>query len=103
LAGCAECYGESWNIGGAGEINTLDFITRVYRAAGRAPKYRVAGKGLLKFLGWFNPLMRELPEMLYLQETPVILDDSKILAKFPGLHKTPYDEGIAKTLAWMKA
>ena len=102
LAGCADCYGEAWNIGGAGEINTMDFITRVYRAAGQSPKYRVAGKGLLKFLGLFNPLMRELPEMLYLQETPVILDDSKLLAKFPGLHKTPYDDGIAKTLDWMK-
>lgn len=102
LAGCAECYGEAWNIGGAGEINTLDFITRVYRAVGRAPKYRVAGRTLLKVMGWFSPLMRELPEMLYLQETPVILDDSKLAAKFPTLHKTPYDEGIAKTFEWMK-
>lgn len=102
LAGCAECYGEAWNIGGAGEINTLDFITRVYRAAGRAPKYRVAGRTLLKVMGWFSPLMRELPEMLYLQETPVILDDSKLKAKFPGLPKTPYDGGIAKTFEWIK-
>ena len=102
LMGCAECYGQAWNIGGAGEINTLDFITRVYRAVGRAPKYRVAGRTLLKALGWFSPLMRELPEMLYLQETPVILDDSRLLAAFPNLHKTPYDEGIAKTLEWMK-
>ena len=46
--------------------------------------------------------MRELPEMLYLQETPVILDDSKLLAKFPNVHKTPYDEGIRRTIAWIK-
>jgi len=102
LAGCEECYGDAWNIGGAGAINTLDFITRVYRAAGRSPKYRTAGRGLLKVAGWFNPLMRELPEMLYLQETPVILDDSKLLAKFPQTHKTPYDEGIARTFEWMR-
>ena len=103
LMSCAECYGEAWNIGGAGQINTLDFITRVYRAAGRAPKYRVAGRGLLKVMGWFSPLMRELPEMLYLQETPVILDDSKLLAKFPATQKTSYDAGIGKTLEWMRA
>lgn len=103
LASCAECYGEAWNIGGAGEINTLDFITRVYRAVGRAPKYRAAGRTLLKIAGWFSPFMRELPELLYLQETPVILDDSKLLAKFPGVKKTPYDEGIAKTFEWIKA
>ena len=102
LASCAECYNQAWNFGGPGEINSLDFITRIYRAVGRAPKYRTAGRGLLKIMGWFSPLMRELPEMLYLVETPLILDDSKLLAKFPNTHKTPYDEGIRRTIAWIK-
>ena len=48
----------------------MDFITRVYRGAGRSPKYRSVGRGILKMMGWFNPLYRELPEMLYLTETP---------------------------------
>jgi nucleoside-diphosphate-sugar epimerase len=101
LASRAECYGEAWNFGGAGTINTMDFITRIYRAVGRAPKYRAAGAGLLKMLGWFNPTIREVVEMLYLQETPVILDDRKLLAKLP-VHKTPYDDGIRQTLEWMR-
>ena len=62
----------------------MDFITRIYRGVGRAPKYRTVGAGMLKFLGWFNPTMREVVEMLYLQETPVILDDSKLMAKLTG-------------------
>ena len=103
LANAADAYGEAWNYGGPGAINTMDFITRVYRAAGRSPKYRAAGRGILKVAGWFNPLFRELPEMLYLQETPVILDDSKLLAKFPGITKTPYDVGIRQTFEWMRA
>ena len=103
LASCPECYGEAWNYAGHSPINTLDFITRVYRAAGRAPKYRTAGRTLLKILGWFNPTLKEVPEMLYLQETPVILDDSKLLAKFPAVRKTPYDEGIQLTLEWMRS
>jgi nucleoside-diphosphate-sugar epimerase len=102
LASCDECYGQAWNLAGPAQINTLDFITRVYRAVGGSPKYRTAGRTLLKMMGWFSPLMRELPEMLYLQETPVLLDDAKLLAKFPNLHKTPYDEGIAKTIEWMR-
>jgi len=101
LASRAECYGEAWNFGGAGTINTMDFITRIYRAVGRAPKYRAAGAGLLKVLGWFNPTIREVVEMLYLQETPVILDDSKLMAKLP-VHKTSYDDGIRQTLEWMR-
>ena len=53
-----DCYGAAWNFAGPGAINTLDFLTRVYRAAGHTPKYRTAGRGVLKVLGWFNPLMR---------------------------------------------
>ncbi len=102
LASRDDCFGEAWNFGGAGEINTMDFITRIYRAVGRSPKYRAVGAGMLKFLGIFNPTMREVVEMLYLQETPVILDDSKLRAKF-AVKKTPYDEGIRKTLEWMRA
>jgi len=98
----AECFGEAWNFGGAATINSMDFITRIYRAVGRGPKYRTVGAGMLKFLGWFNPTLRELVEMLYLQETPVILDDSKLRAKFQEVRKTPYDQGIALTLDWMR-
>jgi nucleoside-diphosphate-sugar epimerase len=101
LASRAECYGAAWNFGGAATINTMDFITRIYRAVGRSPKYRTVGAGMLKFLGWFNPTMREVVEMLYLQETPVILDDTKLLAKFP-VHKTSYDDGIRQTLDWIR-
>jgi nucleoside-diphosphate-sugar epimerase len=98
----ADCYGEAWNFGGPGEINSMDFITRIYRAVGRAPKYRTVGRGLLKMMGWFNPVMRELVEMLYLEETPVILDDSKLQAKLGTVRKTSYDEGIRGTLEWMR-
>lgn len=101
LASRADAYGEAWNFGGAETINSMDFITKIYRSVGRAPKYRTVGAGMLKFLGWFNPTMREVVEMLYLQETPVILDDSKLMAKLP-VHKTTYDDGIRQTLEWMR-
>jgi nucleoside-diphosphate-sugar epimerase len=102
LADCADCYGQAWNVAGAGEINAMDFITRVYRAAGRGPKYRSVGRGMLKIMGWFNPLYRELLEMMYLTETPVLLDDSKLRAKLGTVHKTSYDDGIRRTLQWMR-
>jgi nucleoside-diphosphate-sugar epimerase len=103
LASRDDCYGEAWNLAGPEPINTLDFITRVYRAAGLSPKDRTAGRTLLKLLGVFNPLMRELPEILYLQETPVLLDDSKLIAKLGSVNKTSYDDGIRQTLAWLRS
>lgn len=102
LAARDDCYGEAWNLAGVGEISALAFIQKVYQAAGRQPKFRSAGRTLLRMMGWFNPLMRELPEMLYLQETPVLLDDEKLRRKLGDVHKTSYDEGIRQTLESMR-
>jgi nucleoside-diphosphate-sugar epimerase len=102
LADRPECFGEAWNFGGPGPIAPVDFITRIYRAVGREPKYRSVGRTMLKILGWFNPDIREVREMVYLQETPVILDDAKLLAKLGAVHKTPYDEGILKTIEFLR-
>jgi nucleoside-diphosphate-sugar epimerase len=98
-----DCYGEAWNLGGVEAIAGIDFMTRVYRAAGRDPDYRSVGRTMLKMAGAVNPLLKELVEMLYLQETLVILDDSKLAAKLGVLKKTSYDDGIRRTLEWMRA
>ena len=102
LAFREDCYGEAWNIAGPGAISVLGFIQKIYQAAGREPKFRSAGRAMLRVIGWFNPLVRELPEMLYLQETPVLLDDQKLHIKLGQVHKTPYDDGIRQTLDWMR-
>ena len=102
LATRDDAFGEAWNYGGPGEIAVVDFITRVYRAFGREPTYRSVGKTMLQILGWFDANMREVPEMMYLQETPVILDDSKLASKLGALPKTSYDEGIRRTVEAMR-
>ena len=53
---------------------------------------------MLRLLGLFNPLMRELVEMNYLQSTPVMLDETKLRGVLPNLRKTSYAEGIAATV-----
>jgi len=103
LAGRDDCYGEAWNMGGSEAIAGIDFMTRIYRAAGRDPDYRSVGRTMLKMAGLVNPMLKELVEMLYLQETPVILDDRKLAAKLGGLKKTSYEDGIRRTLEWMRA
>lgn len=103
LASRPDCYGEAWNLGGASEIAGGEFIQKVYLAAGRQPRFRTAGRRMLRALGLFRPLMQELVEMLYLQETPVILDDSKLLARLGNVKKTPYDEGIRRTVEFLRA
>lgn len=103
LADRPEAYGRWWHLGGPGTITQREFATKVFAGVGRAPKIRVAGKNTLRVMGLFNPLMRELIEMNYLQSTPVVLDDSAIQKLLGPVKKTSYDEGIRKTLEAMRS
>lgn len=92
-------WGSSWNLGGAGVTSTRAMADEIFAQAGRKPRYTLAGKTMLRLFGLFNPTVRELVEMHYLQTTPVILDDTRLANLLGGLVKTPYKDGIRQTLA----
>ncbi len=55
-----------------------------------------------RLLGWLRPLLpfaRELLDVRYLWQKPVLLDDSKLRAFLPNFHKTPLDEAVRRTLS----
>jgi nucleoside-diphosphate-sugar epimerase len=97
-----EAYGNAWNIAGPGLITTRQFADLVFGAVHQKPRLRVAGKFMLRTLGLFNPLLREVVEMHYLWTTPVKLDDTRLRQLLPNLHKTPYPEGIRQTIDAMR-
>ena len=57
---------------------------------------------MLRVLGLFNPVLREVVEMHYLWTTPVKLDDTRLRQLLPNLYKTPYAEGIRLTMDAMQ-
>ncbi|MFM0293268.1 MULTISPECIES: NAD-dependent epimerase/dehydratase family protein [Paraburkholderia] len=89
-----QAYGRWWHLAGAGTITQREVARQAYALAGREPKLLVAGKTLLRLLGLFNPLMRELVEMNYLMNEPVVLDDSALTELIGPIAKTSYEEGI---------
>ncbi len=99
LAARDEAYGRWWHLGGSVVMTQREIIDKVFRMAGRKPKFRVAGKMLLRLLGLLNPLMRELVEMNYLLTNPAILDDAALHGLLGNIHKTPYEEGFRATLS----
>jgi nucleoside-diphosphate-sugar epimerase len=94
-----QAFGSAYNIAGAGTLTTREFTEKLFAAAGKPPRYREAGPLLLRTLGLFDPKMRELVEMSYLHETPVLLDDTKLRDVLGAMHKTSYDDGIRATVA----
>jgi nucleoside-diphosphate-sugar epimerase len=96
-------FGRAWNFAGADVVTTRDLVSRIFARAGTRPRFAVAGKTTLRLMGLRDRLMREMVEMNYLMTTPVLLDDSALRNLLGGLRKTPYDEGIARTLAAARA
>jgi nucleoside-diphosphate-sugar epimerase len=99
----AGAYGKIWHLAGAGTTTQLELVQEMERQVGHPIKRRVAGKGMLRVIGLFKPLVRELVEMHYLQTDPVILDDGALQRLIGPVPKTPYREGIRQTLDALRA
>jgi nucleoside-diphosphate-sugar epimerase len=99
LARNPAAYGKIWHLGGFGVITQRDFAGTIFKAAGTEPRLLVANKTMLRLLGLFNPIMRELVEMNYLMSAPVIMDDTAIHELLGDIRKTSYSDGIRATLS----
>jgi nucleoside-diphosphate-sugar epimerase len=98
LAEKPEAYGRCWNFAGPGVTTQRQIAEEAFAMVGREPKIRVVGKLGLRAIGLFQPFVRELVEMHYLQTTPVLMDDSALTELLGEVGKTPYAEGVRLTL-----
>ncbi|MBE9171302.1 NAD-dependent epimerase/dehydratase family protein [Pleurocapsales cyanobacterium LEGE 06147] len=89
-------FGQAWNLGGVGVTTQLELARMAY---GGSPRYRAAGKMMLRLLGLFDPFLREFVEMHYLVTEPLIVDDSALQQAIGVITKTPYEEGVRQSLA----
>ena len=96
-------FGKIWHLAGAGVTTQRDLASEMERQTGTKLKLRVVGKTMLRLLGLFIPVMRELVEMNYLMTEPVILDDAALQRLIGPIRKTSYAEGIRRTLAAVAA
>ncbi len=91
-------FGHVWHLAGAGVTSQKALVDEISRQVGHPLKVRAAGRTMVRLIGLFNPLMRELVEMNYLLTEPVILDDSALQGLIGPIAKTPYPEGVRRTL-----
>ncbi|TDN70512.1 NAD-dependent epimerase/dehydratase family protein [Paraburkholderia sp. BL10I2N1] len=98
-----QAFGRVLHLAGAGTITQREVAERAYALCNRTPKLTVAGKPMLRALGLFNPMLRELVEMHYLLTDPVVLDDTALQTLIGPIRKTSYEEGIVQSLAAARA
>ena len=103
LAAKPEARGRWWNLAGAGVTSQKQLAEMAFGFTVKTLKTRVMGKTMLRIVGLFVPMMREMVEMHYLQTTPVLLDDTALLTLLGNVKKTTYADGVKKSIEYLHA
>ncbi|MBS4210039.1 SDR family NAD(P)-dependent oxidoreductase [Bacillus sp. FJAT-50079] len=96
-----DAYNQNWNIPSAHPIIGEEIIEILRQETGYKKPIRMVSKTMIRIIGIFQPFMKEMVEMMYLTEDPVILSGKKYEEKIGTIPRTPYKEGIKITLNWM--
>lgn len=94
-----KAYGRTWHLAGPGRITLSELIKLVESITGRRLRKLAVGKRSLQVFGLFDPFLREVAEMHYLQTRPLFLDDSELTELLGPLNKTSYADGVRASLA----
>lgn len=99
LADSESAWNQTWHLPTAPNPPTgKEFITQAAQAMGVPPKYSVLSRPMVRVYGWFKPIVGEVYEMLYQNDSPYLFDSSKYAGAI-GFSGTPYAEGIRATAA----
>ena len=98
LGNTPDAFGEVWHLPTHPDAPTgREWIEEVARQCGSKPRLRSVGRGMLRFLGIFVPIMRELVEMMYQYEQDYVFSSAKFDKRF-GMMATAYRTGITDAL-----
>jgi nucleoside-diphosphate-sugar epimerase len=97
LAARETAWNQTWHLPTAADPPTgRQFIGMVAEAMGVEAKVRLLRRPVMKMLGLFVPVMGEVAEMMYQNDSPYLFDSSKFNREF-GLAGTPYAESVRAT------
>ena len=94
LGNTDDAYGEVWHLPTAPNPFTgEEWIKNIAKEMGVEPKFQAAPKLLVKVIGLFVPIMKEMVEMIYQYDRDYVFDSSKFDERFECT-TTPYLDGI---------
>ncbi len=94
-------FGEVWHIPSAETITMQKFLHRVFKETITFPPVKTAPKFIVNVMSLFNPIIKELKEVLPNYELPYTVDHSKFEKAF-GNHSTPHETAIRETINWYR-
>lgn len=94
-----EALGQVWHVPTAEPLTGRQYIALAAEAVGLPARPMVIPSVMVRLLGLFNPLLREMGELLYEFNAPYLIDGSKYQRAFGGM-PTPHKEGLRRTVEW---
>lgn len=102
LAETPSAWNQTWHMPTAPQPPTgREFIFAAAESMGVAPKYRILSRTMVKLLGFVNPIVGEIHEMLYQNDSAYLFDSTKYARAF-GFAGTSCADGIRATAASYK-
>lgn len=99
LGNTADAYGQIWHLPtDKNAITGREMISLFTKEMNAADKIFILPIWLLKLLGIFIPLMKEMPEMMYQYDRDYFFDSSKFDQRF-SFSTTIYGQGVKDTIA----
>ena len=94
LGNSAKAYNQVWHLPTANNPFTgKEWIETISKELGVKPRIQVASRLIVRILGLFIHIMREMPEMMYQYDRDYIFNSDKFNSHF-DFKTTPYLEGI---------
>ena len=98
LGNTDDAYGQVWHLPTAEAMTGREFVEAIASALGVKPKVMAVPKIMVRSLGLFMPIMKEMVEMFYQFDRDYVFDSSKFTSRF-DFTTTPYLTGIKEIVA----
>lgn len=96
-----DAYGENWNIPGTGLISGKEIIKIARNVTGNQKIVLPLKKNMIRLVGLFDPLMKEVVEMMYLTKEGFVLNGEKYENRIGSIPKTPFKIGLEENLHYL--
>ncbi len=94
LGNTEDAYNQVWHLPTSkNPFNGKEWINTIGTEMGVRPKYQTSPKFLVRIIGLFVPIMREMTEMIYQYNRDYVFDSSKFEKRF-NFKPTKYIDGI---------
>jgi nucleoside-diphosphate-sugar epimerase len=95
--------GEVWHLPTAkNPLTGRQIVDIIAKSMGEKPKLMGLGNFMVRLLGLFIPILKEMPEMMYQYNNAYIFNSEKYEHTFGDVLPMPYEKGLAKTALYYK-